>query len=220
MRQAAVGIPRLADVDDLVVVLHIRLRQIEHRLGLQRPDKRRAQPEQQRAVQVCVFGGRNLRALLRALEPQLPLVLALMQIAEVGRQVRSLERLIAAVVRRNRGPIRRHRELRIRPQIRRDLLRLHLVHVRLVGLQHRVGRLELRLHLLPGQTGRPRLRGQPRNRRLRQLHLRHRSLRQRGLRQTRPTRLPSRCRLLRTRTCGAEQENRQHRGPSPAESLR
>ena len=73
-----------ADVDDLVLVIQVGLGQLQHRLGLQRLHKRRAQAEDQVALEVHVLRCGDFRAFLGALEAQFALVFALVQIAEVG----------------------------------------------------------------------------------------------------------------------------------------
>ena len=65
------------------------------------------------ARQVFVLRCRNLRAFLRTLQAQLALVVALVQIAEVGLKVGALDGLPATVTRSDRGPILGHGELRI-----------------------------------------------------------------------------------------------------------
>src|ERR1017187_2076127 len=106
--------------------------------------------------QVIVSVHADLGALLRALQAQLALVLALVQVAEVRRQEGAFCRLPGTVGRSDCGPVRCHGELRIRSQVGRDLLGLHLVDVeQLVLFEDRIRRLELCLHLIPGQGARP-----------------------------------------------------------------
>ena len=142
-----------ADVDDLVVVVKVVLRQLHHGLGLERLDKSSAQSEFERALQVLVLRCGDLRAFLCALQPQLALVVALVQVAEAGRDERALQRLPNAVVGRDLCAVHGSGELRIGPQIGRDLLGPHLVHVVGVGLQRRVGGFKPRLDLVPGIAG-------------------------------------------------------------------
>ena len=73
-----------ADLNDVVVILQIRLCQFEHGLGLKRVHERCAQRELERPFQVLVLRFGNPRAFLGALKPQLALVVALVQVAQVG----------------------------------------------------------------------------------------------------------------------------------------
>ena len=89
---------------------------------------------------------------LRALQAQLALVFALVQITEVGLFSGALEvgcqtPLCGAIC----LPSADIRELRIGPKESRDLLRLHFVHVVGIGLQRWIDRFKLRLHLIPGE---------------------------------------------------------------------
>ena len=141
--------PRAADLDDLVVVIEIRLGHVEHRLGLERLHKCRAQRELQVALQVLVLRFGNARAFLRAFQPQLAFVIALVQVTEVGLHECALERLPHAIVGRDLSSVGRRRQLWIRPQIRGDLFGAHLVHVVGIGLQRRIGGLKPGLDLIP-----------------------------------------------------------------------
>src|SRR5271168_68307 len=98
----------------------------------------------------------DLRAFFRALQPQLSLVVALVQIAEGGHHIRALRRLPDIVVRYDRGAVLRNGELRIRSKIGRDLFGLHLVDIeQLVLLEDWTRRQELCFELIPGQGWRP-----------------------------------------------------------------
>jgi hypothetical protein len=68
--------------------------------------KGRAQAEDQVAFQVNVLGLGNLRAFLGALQAQFALVLALVQVTEVGLFVRALEGSPDPIVRRDLRAIR------------------------------------------------------------------------------------------------------------------
>ena len=73
-----------ADIDDLVVVVQVSLGQIEHGLGLERCHECGTQIEHHGALQILMLRLRNARAFLRAFETQFALVVAFVQVADVG----------------------------------------------------------------------------------------------------------------------------------------
>ncbi len=91
----------LAYLDDVVVVVKIRLCHIEHKLGLERCHERRAQGEHHVALQVLMMRLRDASAFLSALEAQIALMFALIEVTEVGLLIRALERTPAPVMRRD-----------------------------------------------------------------------------------------------------------------------
>ncbi len=97
-----------ADGDDFVVVIEVGFGQIEQRLGLERLHKRRAQGELQVALQILMLRFGDLRTLLRTLQAQFALVVALVQVAHAGHDKRACKRLPNAVVRSDLGSVRSH----------------------------------------------------------------------------------------------------------------
>jgi len=79
-------------------------------------------------------------------------MIALVEIAEVGRDLGSLGRRPDSVVPIELSSIRRQSELRVGAEIGGDLPSLHLVHAHRIGLEGGVGGLKLCLHLVPGRA--------------------------------------------------------------------
>ena len=80
-----------ADLDDLVVVVQVGFGQIQHGFGLESLHKGGAQVEDHVAFEVLVLGLGDLGAFLGAFQAQFALVIALVQVAEVGLFVGALE---------------------------------------------------------------------------------------------------------------------------------
>ncbi len=81
---------------------------------------------------------RDARALLGALQAELALVFALVQVTDVGLFSCPLERSPDPIVWRGLRAVRRKCELRIGTEKCSDLFSLHLVHVIGVGFESRV----------------------------------------------------------------------------------
>ncbi len=92
-----------------------------------------------------------MRAFLGRLQPQLAFVVALMQVAGAALKLRAFERAPVAIIGSNLRSIRCRGELRVGPEISRDLLGLHLVHAQRVGLERWIRGFKLRLYLVPGK---------------------------------------------------------------------
>ena len=91
----------------------------------------------------------NARAVFRAFKTQFALVFTLMKITESGHDISSLERHPAPVVWHNLRTVCREGELRIGPQVGRDLLGSHLIDVESVGFERGIRGFKPGLHLVP-----------------------------------------------------------------------
>ena len=124
---------------------------LQDSLGLEGLDEGGAEGELKAALEVLVLGGGDLGALLRALEAEFAFVVALVEVAEAGLLVGSLEGLPDAVLGGDLGAVDQGGELRVGAQVGGDLLGAGFVDVVGVGLERGVGGLKLRLHLVPGE---------------------------------------------------------------------
>src|SRR5215469_15942978 len=86
---------------------------------------------------------------LRALEPQFPLMLALMEIAEGWNDIGSFQGLPDSVTGRNLRAVFGEAKSGVGPQICGELLGVHLVHIQRIGLERRVCGFESRPYLFP-----------------------------------------------------------------------
>src|SRR5579862_5454426 len=89
--------------------------------------ERAAQIEEKRSVLIFERGGCDGGCAARTITPQLPLMFALMQIADAGRKLGPGEGTVNSPIGGELRSIRRNGEIRVRTQIRRDLLRLGFV---------------------------------------------------------------------------------------------
>ena len=85
--------------DNLVPVFEIGFGQLQHRLGLESLHKGGTQAEDQIAFEISMLGLRNLRTFFGALQAQLPLVFAFVQVIDAGLFERALEGSPDSVVR-------------------------------------------------------------------------------------------------------------------------
>jgi hypothetical protein len=134
LREIAIFEPGSADVNDLVVVVQICTSQLQHGLGLEGLNKGGAETEDHVAFEIFMLGDTDLRALFGTLEAEFALVLALVEIAEVGLDLCARGWTPVAFVRGDLRSICGERELWIRSEISGNLLRLKLVDVALVRL--------------------------------------------------------------------------------------
>ena len=149
LRNVAVLVALLADLDDLVVILEVIVRRLQHRLRLQRLHVSVAQVIDKVALEVQMLRCRDRSVRLGIIQPQVPLVVALPQIRERRLIIRSGKRLPHAITRRNLRPVHQHREAGIRPQERSNFLRPRLFHAQRIGLQLRIHRLKSGLQRIP-----------------------------------------------------------------------
>ncbi len=93
--------------------------------------------------------GGDARAFLGALEAQLALVVALVQIADGWHDISSFEGLPDAVVGRDLGAVRGQGECGVGAKIGGDFLGAHLVHIQSIGFERGIGGFESGLDLSP-----------------------------------------------------------------------
>src|SRR5579859_2434284 len=92
---------------------------------------------------------RNLGRVLRRLQPQLTLVLTLVEIAKIALILGSAKRLPDAMVRCKLRSISRESELRVGPEKRRRLRCFQFIHTQRIGLERGIGRFKTSLYLVP-----------------------------------------------------------------------
>src|SRR6266481_1835689 len=138
-------------VQNVVVIQKVFPGQAENSLFLERLNECVSQIEHESSFQIRLSRDRDLGRILSALEPQFPLVSPFMQVAEVWRLSSTGERLPDSLRRRDLNAIDGHSKVRIRADIRRNLLGSRFVDADLPRPQRRIRLLELVSNFLPGQ---------------------------------------------------------------------
>ena len=140
-----------AHVQHFVVILEVHLRELQHRFCPQHTDKSGAQIEDQIALGVRLLGRANRGALLGSFEAKSALVASFKKIAHARRNECSGKGSPDATTWRDLCSVCRQSEVRIRPQVRRDLLSLQFVYIEFSGQQRRILYFEAIFDLLPRQ---------------------------------------------------------------------
>src|SRR4029077_3480790 len=151
LRNIAGLLPGPVHFEHSVVVGQVVQRELQDGLGLERLHKGISQREQERALLIVECGTVDRGRSTRAVPAQLPLVLALMQVANAWGKLGSGERTPYSLIGRQLSTVRRQSEIRVRTQICGDLLGLGFVDRYSAGGQIRIICPEALADLLPCQ---------------------------------------------------------------------
>ena len=134
-----------------VVIRQVVPGQRQYRFGLQGLYKCAAQAEKKSSLQVRLLRHRDGSALLGALQPQLPLVLPLVEVAG-GDQRQGVCQRAVRIGREWVELIERGGEVGVRPQVGRHLLGLGFIDAELAGTESRIRSFELVANFLPRES--------------------------------------------------------------------